>query len=144
MLMRQSPQPQLPRDHSDRFKGDCASGSNSGKCSTKQQASVSINGPDVTEAKNIIDDSVKSWFAVKQRRKIRASDKQTMDSASAHPVVTLADASTQGDIPDEQRQQDVEFVRNQMNRVLEVLKLPTISRDECDDEYDSDDFDYQE
>ncbi|KAK3086354.1 hypothetical protein FSP39_017317 [Pinctada imbricata] len=88
---------------------------------------VSINGPDVTEAKNIIDDSVKSWYEVKQRRKIRASDKQTMDSASAQPVVTLADASTQADIPDEQRQQDVEFVRNQMNRVLEVLKLPTIS-----------------
>ncbi|KAK3091064.1 hypothetical protein FSP39_016851 [Pinctada imbricata] len=71
-----------------------------------------------------------------------------MDSASAQPVVTLADAGTQADIPYEQRQQDVEFVRNQMNRVLEVLKLPTISRDECDsamhDEYDSDDFDYQE
>jgi hypothetical protein len=83
---------------------------------------VTINGPDLSETNAITDENVHMWYSTKRRRKLHRDQKMQKrirglhQGPAAHKFLQMTEKKDNKKL--------------KLNRVLQALKLPTISSDD--------------
>ncbi|XP_052090898.1 zinc finger protein 862-like [Mytilus californianus] len=109
---------------------------------------VSINGPPVKEATELINKCVDNWYKAKPRRKLKGLAKDKVVTIAPAEVMETADTGVQADF-NENDEEEMGRVRTKMSHILKLLHLTGFqddadydSEEDDNESEDSDEFDY--
>ncbi|CAC5381650.1 unnamed protein product [Mytilus coruscus] len=104
---------------------------------------VAVNGPPVHDSEKLIKQCVHQGYDMKSRRKLQNS-KSSLPLQTPRNVVTTSDAGTQADIVIEEMEDNVSQVKERMNNILSILKLPEFQSGETDPDSDLSENEYED